>query len=163
MGSPLGGASSSPVTWTVKNTGATDIERGHIVALNAVASPEYIGAEQILIPVQKATSTAGKYIGVANAYIPVGGVGVVTACGPVLCQTNDSVTYGDAIRPDTTAGDNEHRFETWATSGTKYGIALETDHTGKTTEDFALGAGGTTRYWAHCLVNFLSDGGFGDA
>lgn len=161
MGTPLGGVSAGQITATVKNNDTILLERGWIVALDTSASPTYIGAEQFVTPVTRADDSALKFFGVLNSNVGVGEVATVTIVGHVLCQTDDSVTHGDAIRPK--AGTNtECLFEVWSTSGTKYGIALETDHTGKTTEDFALGAGGTTRYWAHCVVNFLADGGFGD-
>lgn len=155
MTTGLGGASSSGLTLSVKNTGATDIGMGEVCALNVVANPDEISGGEIYIPVQKGAGGAVKYCGIATSQIKAGMTGTIVVIGTTLVKTDGTVAAGDAIRPKSGA---EHTVENWATSGQKFGIALEDDRVLYPAPDYG-GAG--SAIFAFCLVFFPGDGGFG--
>lgn len=109
----LGHGGTQSVILTMKNTGTTDISRGHGVELKST-SERYAGGPDDYVPnggsalvetgslsleIQR-RATAAKTIGVALAAIPVGHWGPVVLVGLAPIMAKSAIAVGDAVAFD---------------------------------------------------------------
>lgn len=109
----LGYGGTAHLVITMKNTGTTDIERGHGVELKSTTERKHAGPDDYIpsggsavletgslsIECQR-RATAAKTVGVALAKIPAGHWGPVVVVGTAPIMAKSAIAVGDAIAFD---------------------------------------------------------------